>query len=51
MEETQVPEKKITLNGKELSEAEFQVEKKRLTEQKVKLVPVSETEYRTRLID
>jgi hypothetical protein len=45
-------ENKIIFNGKELTEEEFEEEKKKLTEKKgVKLVEVTKNEYKTRLLD
>ena len=51
MENQEVITTKIIFNGKELTEAEFEVEKKRLQEQNIELVEVKTKEYRTRLHD
>lgn len=42
-------EKKIILNGKELTEEEFLEEKKKAEEKGIKLVEVSPNQYRTKL--
>lgn len=42
---------KIILNGKEMSKEEFEQEKKKLTEKKVKIVEVSPNNYKTKLED
>ena len=44
-------ETKINLNGKELTVEQFEEEKKRLTEKKVKIVEVATNTYKTRLTD
>lgn len=44
-------ERKIKLNEKVLTVAEFEEEKKRLEEKKVQLVEVSPDTYKTRLLD
>lgn len=41
----------IELNGKQLTLDEFEKEKTRLTEQKIKLVEVTKNVYKTRLED
>ena len=53
MEESKVEntETKINLNGKELTVEQFEEEKKRLTEKKVKIVEVATNTYKTRLTD
>lgn len=50
MEEKKEVEK-ITLNGKEISVAEFEQEKQKLIEKKMQLVEVSPNNYRTRMFD
>lgn len=47
----QIEEKKIILNSKELTEKEFEEEKKKLCEKKIQLVEVSPNVYKTRLYD
>ena len=53
MEEFKVEntETKINLNGKKLTVEQFEEEKKRLTEKKVKIVEVATNTYKTRLTD
>lgn len=48
MEEIQ---EKYIINGKELTLEEFNQEKNKLLEKKIKLVEVSKNEYKTRLED
>lgn len=44
-------EKEVLLNGKSMTEEQFQIEKKRLEEKKVIVVEVSKDNYKTRLQD
>jgi hypothetical protein len=45
-------EEKIIFNGKEITQEEFVVEKKKLQEKKgVELVEITTTEFKTRLLD
>ena len=44
-------EKKVTLNGKEITEKEFEQEKQKLQEKKMQLVEVSPNNYKTRMFD
>lgn len=41
----------IILNGKSMTQTEFEEEKKRLTEKKIQIVEVSKDVYKTRLQD
>lgn len=43
--------KEVVLNGKSMTEEQFQIEKKRLEEKKVIIVEVSKDNYKTRLQD
>lgn len=47
----EIKEEKIILNGKELTQAEFENEKKTLTEKKIQLVEVSKNNFATRMLD
>ena len=44
-------EEKFILNGKEMTQEEFLLEKAKLEEAKMKLVEVSKNEFKTRLED
>lgn len=44
-------ESTIVLNGKKMTVAEFESEKKRLTEKKVQIVETSKNNYITRMLD
>lgn len=44
-------EKEVVLNGKSMTEEQFQIEKKRLEEKKIIVVEVSKDNYKTRLQD
>lgn len=49
--EEQKKEDKVILNGKEMTKNEFEEEKKKLEEKKVKIVETSPNNYITRLLD
>lgn len=49
--EKNVIQENITLNGKVMSVAEFEEEKKSLTEKKMQVVQISKNTYTTRLHD
>lgn len=42
---------KVILNGKEMTKAEFETERQKLTEKKIQLVEVSPNTYKTRMYD
>ena len=44
-------EDKIILNGKEMTKEEFEIEKKKLEEKKIKIVECGPNTYKTRLLD
>lgn len=43
--------KTVILNGKQMSESEFENEKNRLIEKKIQIVEISKNTYVTRMID